>query len=470
MTAEFNIALKLIQQLDEGFPGTESLIVGGAVRDFLLDVECNDVDIATNIPFDELSKQFELNDITKNTVNAQPVSIITWHGISFEIAAFRSDSSGTDRKNNVATIVDSFEEDSKRRDITINALGINSKNRVVDFVNGRLDLIDRCVRTVGDPNERFAEDATRILRVFRFAAKTDFWIDSNTVRSAFNNRFRLLSREEIAPESIAKEIFKAASDGGASFARFLRLLDENRILEIILPEFTALKGHKHNPIHHPEGDAFEHTLACLATARTKDPVAIIAIAFHDLGKVVTEGINSNTGFPSYFGHEEAGVPIVQAIFDRLKFSDLSATDKDAILFSTEHHLKIHNLRDIRASKLAHLVLNPHWAVIKEVGFADELCRGFETVEWFDEKIGWAEDRVAKIAASEDTLRLKVKEYIDGHKVQVWFPETKKSPKLLRPILNQLAEFILEKLDQGYSPTERDIKEQIQYIITFHLYE
>lgn len=468
MTTEFTTAFELITTLSGFFPGTTSLIVGGAVRDRLLGIEPHDVDIATNVPFDQLAAKFNLNDITKNTVNAQPVSIITFKGHSFEIAAFRTDVSGIQGKaNNVALLVDNFEEDSARRDITINAMGIDCTNRVIDPQNGRRDLIDELVRAVGDPYMRFKEDATRILRVFRFAAKLDFRIEERTLIAAHANKHRLINRAEISHESIAKEIFKAANDG-PTLMRFLMMLDDATILEDILPEFTALRGFTHDPQWHPEwdGNVIGHIYECLRVSRSNDPVVNIAILMHDLGKAVTREEKDN-GHSSYHGHEEAGVPITQAIFDRLRFPDLSSEDKNTILFAVNRHMLVHNLDMLAPRTMTKLVLNPAWGVLKDVGFADEASRhinGFDTAE-FNTKISRAEERVHRIAANAADLRLKVKEFVDGNVLQDWFPEIKRDLKVLKPLLAMLAEFILERLDRDSPPSESEIQSKAAAFLT-----
>lgn len=459
MTIELNTALDLIGKLDDSFPGTQSLIVGGAVRDFLLGVESHDVDIATNVPFECLSQHFELRDITKNTVNAQPVSIIVYGGIAFEIAQFRTDSVGTSRKENIATIAQTFEEDSARRDITINAIGLDRNKKIVDPQGGRIDLIDGFISCVGDPNIRFEEDATRILRVLRFAARFDFEIDPETAHAISTNRFRLLDRDQISSESIAKEIFKAAHDG-VVFARFIQLLDHFEISDLILPEWTALRGFTHDPRWHPEGGSTVqgHIIECLIQGKfVNDPVANIAIFCHDLGKATTRGVNEN-GHSNYHGHERAGVSIVQGLFDRLRFSDLSASDKEDILHATEKHMLIHNLRDLNVSSISRLVLTQGWNVLKQVGFADEASRSPELFnhQEFTDRILWAETRVANIAKNRDELRLRVKEHVDGNKVLEWFPELHNNRKLIAPLLSTLANFILECIDAGDTPSQDDI--------------
>ena len=460
MTFEFNTALDLIGKLDEAFPGTQSLIVGGAVRDYFLNVPAHDVDIATNVPFEQLALYFELQDITKNTVNAQPVSIIVHCGVAFEIAQFRTDSIGTDRKSNVATVVSTFEEDSARRDITINAIGLDRNQKIIDPQGGRQDLIRELVTCVGDPNIRFQEDATRILRVLRFAAKLNFAIHPDTLDAVIRNRGLLTDRERISPESIAKEIFKAARDG-VVFARFIRLLDLTGISSLILREWIDLNGFTHDPIHHPEGGSTVqgHILECLVQGGfTNDPVTNIGIFCHDLGKAVTRGVKSN-GQSNYHGHEGAGVPIVEALFDRLRFNDLSSGDKEDILFATEKHMLIHNLRELSTRTIARLVLAKGWNVLKQVAFADEASRGPDlfNADEFTQRIAWAEEKVRNIAKNRDELRLRVKEHVDGNKLLEWFPELQSNRKLLAPLLEFLAEFILECIDLGEIPSQDDIR-------------
>jgi tRNA nucleotidyltransferase/poly(A) polymerase len=460
MTFEFNTALDLIGKLDEAFPGTQSLIVGGAVRDYFLNVPAHDVDIATNVPFEQLALYFELQDITKNTVNAQPVSIIVHCGVAFEIAQFRTDSIGTDRKSNVATVVSTFEEDSARRDITINAIGLDRNQKIIDPQGGRQDLIRELVTCVGDPNIRFQEDATRILRVLRFAAKLNFAIHPDTLDAVIRNRGLLTDRERISPESIAKEIFKAARDG-VVFARFIRLLDLMGISSLILREWIDLNGFTHDPIHHPEGGSTVqgHILECLVQGGfTNDPVTNIGIFCHDLGKAVTRGVKSN-GQSNYHGHEGAGVPIVEALFDRLRFNDLSSGDKEDILFATEKHMLIHNLRELSTRTIARLVLAKGWNVLKQVAFADEASRGPDlfNADEFTQRIAWAEEKVRNIAKNRDELRLRVKEHVDGNKLLEWFPELQSNRKLLAPLLEFLAEFILECIDLGEIPSQDDIR-------------
>jgi tRNA nucleotidyltransferase/poly(A) polymerase len=456
MTSEFDNAIALIGELDRIFPGTQSLIVGGAVRDIYLGKPVHDVDLATNIPFEDLAKVCELRDITKNTVNPQPVSIIHFNGFPFEIAAFRADSSGVEgRSNNEATLVNSFALDAARRDITINAIGMNSLGGFVDPEGGISDLENGIIRAVGIPAIRFREDATRILRVFRFAARFGFEIEEETLRVAIHNRWRLSDPAQISSESISKELFKTASSG-PQLARFIAALTVANIIPAVLPEISDLIGFTHDPIHHPEGEStvLGHIFECLLASTSNDPVVNLAILFHDLGKAVTRGVKEN-GHSSYHGHEGAGVPIVEGIFRRLRFPDLSANDKVNILFAVKRHMLMHKLSELNRKTQASLVHDPGWEVLKAVGICDAVSRDrqnhVEITKELMSEINSVEARVHAIAKSSDDLRLKVKKYIDGHKVQSWFPITVSRPQLLKPILEGVAEFILDILDEGREP-------------------
>lgn len=470
MTSEFQTALELVRFLDKTFPDSQTLIVGGAVRDTILGKPVHDVDLATNIPFEELATVCELRDITKNTVNPQPVSIIVYNGIPFEIAAFRADSFGVEgRSNNEAVLVNCFRLDASRRDITINAIGMDGNQNFVDPEGGVSDLERRVIRAVGIPAFRFREDATRILRVFRFAARFGFTIDEDTFSTARANHWRLADPKQISQESIAKELFKAA-ESGPVLSRFISLLFEANLIQHVLPELAALEGFTHDPQWHPEGGAtvIGHILECLNVSDSADPVVNLALLFHDLGKAVTRGVKDN-GHSNYHGHEEAGVPITEGIFERLRFPDLSAEDKDAILFAVRRHMLMHNLNDLARKTQVKLVHNPGWNVLKLVGIFDDVSRidpDFQLVRKleFIKEIEAVEEKVANIAPTADALRLKVKEFVDGHRVFNWFPETKSNPKLLGPILERTAEFILDKLDQNERPNDQEIIDFIKDIL------
>lgn len=248
---ELRVALDLIKNIKSKHQG-EIYIVGGVPRDILMGNDIDDVDMATNIPFEKIAQDFDIRNISKN--DSQPVYTILWKGYNFDLAKFREDSGDLGRQNNVSTETDSFEADTRRRDLTINSFGLDENGAIVDYQGGLEDLKNKIVRAVGDPKKRFLEDATRILRVFRFAAKMDFDIEENTKRAAIELKKLLQDPKAISKESISKEFYKSAKSG-RTLANFIRKLDEAGILDDILPELEMqkMREYKHSHIHHPEG-------------------------------------------------------------------------------------------------------------------------------------------------------------------------------------------------------------------------
>lgn len=461
---ELRVALEIMNQIMSKFPNKEIYIVGGVPRDLLMGNEVDDVDLATNIPASQLSRYFDLRNISKN--DSQPVYSLVYKGYAFDLAKFREDSqTSAGRQNNKSSETDSFETDSKRRDISINSFGIDYKGRIVDYQNGLDDLKNKIIRAVGNPKERFIEDATRILRVFRFAAKMDFSLDPDTEKAAIELKHLLLDSDLISSESIAKEFYKIAKSG-KSLANFLVKLQDTGILHDILPEFTDMVGFTHNPKHHPEGGStvLGHILECLRVSPFTDPVINLAVMFHDFGKAVTKG--EKNGFSTYYGHESAGVAIVENIFKRLKFNELSASDKKNILEAVGKHMLVHQLDSLNIKTLTKLIHDPSWNVVKSVGFCDESSRGsshFNSKD-FNDKIHRAESKVSALGSDSTELKNKIKKFIDGNKLLEWFPKLKKTPMIIKDVLERIQDFIINKLNNKIEPTQYEIKIELERIV------
>ncbi len=463
---ELRVGLVLMKKIIDLFPNGEIYIVGGVPRDLLMGNDIDDVDMATNIPFEDLSKHFELRNISKN--DSQPVFTIIYGDYAFDLAKFREDEQkGMGRQNNISTEVDSFETDTKRRDITINSFGLDHKGRIIDYQGGLDDLKNKIVRAVGDAKKRFQEDATRILRVFRFAAKMDFGIDKDTLQAAIDLKHLLQDPKLISQESIAQEFYKAAKSG-PSLSNFLQKLQDAKILHDILPEFTAMEGYDHDPKHHPEGDAMVlgHIHECLKVSPYKDPVINLAILFHDFGKATTRGTKPN-GFSNYHGHEAAGVPIVEEIFRRLKFTNLSQDDKRNILKAVSRHMLVHNIDSLSLKSLRKLINDPSWEIIKAVGYVDEASRGgelFGSPDEFWAKIKRAEDKLNVIPGGEDVLKKKISEIMDGNKLMTLFPHLQKDRKQIGEYLPKIQDWIAEMLLTGKEVTEQMVIKKAKQMV------
>lgn len=461
---ELRVALDLMNKIVDLFPSGEIYIVGGVPRDLIMGNEIDDVDMATNIPFEDLSQHFELRNISKN--DSQPVYTILYNNYAYDLAKFREDSqTEMGRQSNVSVEVDSFETDTKRRDITINAFGLDHRGRIVDYQGGLQDLQNKLIRAVGNPRERFKEDATRLLRVFRFAAKMDFDIEPETLEAAKELKHLLQDSSLISMESISQEMYKAAKSG-RTLSNFLTKLTDAGILRDILPEFLAMEGMMHNPKYHPEGESkvLGHIHECLKVSPYSDPVINLAVLFHDFGKATTRG--EKNGHSTYYGHEAAGVPIVEGIFKRMRFAKLGPNDKKNILDAVARHMMVHNLDNLNIKTLRKLVHDSSWETVKAVAYCDEASRGpglFDKQEFVD-KIERAEAKLNTVPGGADALKKQIAQYVNGNIMMQWFPQFKTDPKQIGIYLPKLQDWVAEMLLSGREISEQSVLKKAKQMI------
>ncbi|WP_395320767.1 CCA tRNA nucleotidyltransferase [Levilactobacillus parabrevis] len=198
---EFEHARPVLQTIEQA--GYEAYFVGGSVRDTILGKAIHDVDIATSAYPDEIKHLFKR---TVDTGIEHGTVMILDHGTGYETTTFRSESTYTDfRRPDQVTFVRSLAEDLKRRDFTINALAMRENGEVIDLFDGLTDLRNKQIRAVGDAQERFHEDALRMMRAVRFASQLDFTIVPDTL-DAITAHAQLLTK--IAVERTQVELLK----------------------------------------------------------------------------------------------------------------------------------------------------------------------------------------------------------------------------------------------------------------------
>ncbi|HON83903.1 MAG TPA: hypothetical protein PLI22_07235 [Caldisericia bacterium] len=405
---ELKSAVKVLKKINS--LGYEALIVGGTPRDLLLGYEnFNDVDISTNAPMNVLEKEFKTHSIGKNKDFG--VVVVEVDGYNFEIAQYREDFYGDYSKGVGATQtkrVNDFKSDSARRDFQLNSLGVTASGDIIDHWGGVNDILNKKIKAVGDPNQRFKEDLIRPLRAIRQAAKLGFTIDKDTMNAIIQHA---PSISKVASERITKELIKMSKMSGSKFADAIELLDKAELLKYILPEVYGLKSMKHNPEHHPESPHVAgHVLACLRSYKGNDSLVNFSILFHDIGKLTT--YNYNGGKHSYHGHDSAGVPIIEEVAKRLK---LDNNTRDAMIFCAEKHMYIHRLLEMSNEKIFKLMQNKHWDVLLQVAEADARSRGslFDSDEW--NKILQKIENIKKNYANKEQLD-KIKKIVNGYKV------------------------------------------------------
>jgi len=414
--------------------GATALIVGGAVRDLLLGDEPHDVDIATNMSLDGIENLFNTHDIGKS--KDFNIVAVNHKGFQFEIANFREESGTTDNRHpDEVKAVDTFDKDAARRDITINSLGLTRDGVVIDYQNGIEDLENKIIRTVGDPQKRFVEDALRLIRALRFASKFGFKIDPPT-RNAIENLRDLI--DNVSQERIRDELFKIAEVGGSQLAKFIEHLDDVKMLEKILPEVKALQGMEQPKDHHPEGDAYQHTIAALNTSRSKDPITNLAILFHDIGKATSQDFKN--GVPIYYGHQHESGKLVDQVADRLK---LSGDDRDAIKFVADNHMIGYQLKDgtMKKSKILVLRNNPYWEHLKDTVYADIMSRGLPREDEYN-KIVNTFDEVQKTFGKKEAFEKKMSALVNGRMIMDLIPGIKGVE--IGRIKNQTRDWVVSK--------------------------
>ena len=195
---KFNSAINILEKFNEA--GYEAYFVGGCVRDYLLNDDFSDIDITTNALPDEVKQIFKKSIDTG--IQHGTVTILI-NGDSFEVTTFRTEDDYIDHRTpEKVEFVSDLKEDLDRRDFTINAMALDSKGKLYDYHCGEKDLRNKIIKTVNNPNERFFEDALRMLRAFRFSSKLGFEIEENTLKAIKNNAelIKFVSIERIVNE------------------------------------------------------------------------------------------------------------------------------------------------------------------------------------------------------------------------------------------------------------------------------
>ena len=328
-------ATEIVRRLRaEGF---QAYLVGGCVRDLVMGHEPADYDVATDATPEQVLGLYP----GSLTVGAHfGVVVVLQAGGPIEVATFRSDGRYADgRHPSEVRYAKTPQEDVRRRDFTINGLLYDPiEDRVLDYVNGQADIRGRCIRTIGDPFERFEEDYLRMLRAVRFAARFGFTLDPAAVEAI---RQLAPQIQDTSAERIRDEILKILTEGGPR--RGFELLDETGLLREVLPEMKALQGVAQPPQFHPEGDVWVHTMMMLDGLGSPTPTLALGVLLHDVGKPPTFTVRERIRFDN---HVEVGARMAQEICHRLR---LSSRERERVVELVRHHLRFKDFPRMRRS-------------------------------------------------------------------------------------------------------------------------
>ncbi|MDD4358379.1 MAG: HD domain-containing protein [Candidatus Pacebacteria bacterium] len=329
----------------------EAFLVGGCVRDYLLKKTPKDWDITTNAKPEEIIDVFNKENIKTLYENEFGTVAVFVDKEIVEVTTYRIESDYTDKRHpDSIKWTRNIEEDLKRRDFTINAMAFDvPRGTFIDLFHGKEDLEARIIRTVGSPDERFNEDALRMLRAIRFNAQLgkEWKIEENTLKSICKNKELLgkVSNERIRDEFIKIVMSENAKEG-------IILLKETGLMHYVIKELELGYGCTQNK-HHIY-DVFEHNLESFNFTIKKNFCMHIRIAalLHDIAKPITKEGSGECA--TFYNHEIIGAQIVKKILNRLKFPK---KDIDKIVNLVRYHLFYYNVDEVTESSIRRLVKN-----------------------------------------------------------------------------------------------------------------
>jgi tRNA nucleotidyltransferase (CCA-adding enzyme) len=340
--------------------GYEAYAVGGCVRDSILGRMPEDWDITTSASPQQVKMLFPR---TVDTGIRHGTVTVLCDREGFEVTTYRIDGKYEDKRHPKEVIFTSdLIEDLRRRDFTINAMAYNEQDGLVDAFDGMGDLKRRQIRCVGNPAERFMEDALRLMRAVRFAAQLGFAIEEET-REMIPRLADNLA--EISAERIQTELVKLLV---SDHPEKMRTLYETGITRVILPEFDKMMTTPQNNLHHCY-NVGEHTIEALLHIR-KDKVLRLTMLLHDVAKPVCR-TQDEEGVYHFYGHPQAGAQMAKEILQRLKF-DNDTIAKVTALITWHDHRPLLEEANIRHA--IHQIGEENYPALFEVKLADTLAK------------------------------------------------------------------------------------------------
>ena len=314
--------LELMDRLEDA--GFECVCVGGCVRDASLGIEPHDYDCCTAATPEEMLEIFSDRRLVLAGLKHGTVGVVTSDGV-VEITTFRTEGGYADSRHpDWVKFVRNLREDLARRDFTVNAMAYSPRRGLSDPFGGQADLKNGLLRAVGQPEKRFREDALRILRGLRFAARFGFAIEENT-RAAMHTQIAGL-------DSLARERVLTELEGFLKAAKAEDLLNAANILCRLIPELAPTVGFDQHSRHHVH-DVFGH-IATVVERVSPTPELRLAALLHDIGKPAVFTLDEG-GVGHFYGHAAVSAEIADAVLLRLKASNAL---REEVVWLVKHHM------------------------------------------------------------------------------------------------------------------------------------
>lgn len=323
------------------FHGYDGYVVGGCVRDSILNKLPNDWDICTNCSPDRMLDIFSSFKVIPTGVKHGTVTVVI-NNKNYEITTYRIDGEYIDgRRPKNVIFTNELKEDLRRRDFTINAMAYNDKVGLIDYYGGIQDISNKIIKCVGKPLERFSQDYLRMLRAIRFSTQLRYTLDISTHKA-----IKQLSKNinNVSAERIREELNKILMSDVPSEG--FKVLKSTETLKHIIPELDMCVGfQQHNPHHNK--DVFNHILSVIDNTEN-DLILRLSALFHDIGKPETFSLDEE-GIGHFYGHNVKSADITNNIMKRLKYDNKSIEQVVALV--REHMSSYDNAKEKTIKKL-----------------------------------------------------------------------------------------------------------------------
>lgn len=407
--------------------GYEAYIVGGCLRDSLMGKEPNDWDITSSARPEEIKRVFYNYQQIDNGLKHGTVTIIIDRD-PIEITTYRIDDRYSDgRRPDKVYFTKDIVEDLARRDFTINACAMTTDGKIVDPFDGREDIKNHLIRCIGNPIERFSEDALRIMRGIRFASQLDFRIEEGTKRAMLESKNLL---KKISQERITVEFSKSLL--GVKVCD--TLMEFKEIIAYIIPEIGEMIGfNQHNKYHNY--DVYQHSLKAVESIE-KDPVLRVTMFFHDIGKPACFSLDKNK-VGHFYGHADVSAIMTRSILRRMKFPNKESRE---IIELIKYHDREIGLSSKSVKRLLSKIGENQFRRLLKVKRADAMAKNPVFLEEKLDNLKAIEEILDEQVAGDLCITLRDLA-IDGNDLmELGIPEGKE----IGIILNQLLEMVLNE--------------------------
>lgn len=304
--------------------GFEAFLIGGSVRDYIMDLPIGDIDITTNATPEQVKQVFTDFRVVETGIKHGTVTVLI-DNEPIEITTYRSEGTYSDNRHPDSVIFsESLADDVVRRDFTMNGIAFDFDNGFCDLVGGIDDINNKLIRCIGNAETRFQEDALRILRAMRFSAVLGFEIETETKKAIHKCRELL---KNISAERIREEFVKLICGKNA----YNVLQEFSDVVSVFIPEISECVGFEQKNRHHCY-DVYTHSLKAVEKSNP-NPIIRLALFFHDIGKPSVAHFDEK-GEQHYYSHPKKSAENTESIMTRLRFDN---DTKDKVITLVKFH-------------------------------------------------------------------------------------------------------------------------------------